>query len=268
MTENILGGESLYDKEYSIKQQRVRQRSEEALKGAAQETEISEIKVLIVDDQELVRSGFRLILSSYENVRIVGEASQGLEGLRFVRELHPDVVLMDIRMPLMNGIEATEAICSDPSCASTHVLILTTFDLDEYIYDALSAGASGFILKDSEPDDIASAITIVAKGEALIQPSITKRLIETFVNSRSYKLRKTLNLQGLTERELEILSFVARGLSNQEISTNLFISPATVKTHLARIMAKTDTHDRAQLVVLAYESGLVIPRAAVDKLDN
>ena len=218
-------------------------------------------RVLVADDQDLVRSGFRLILMSYGTIDVVGEARDGEEAVELAQRLKPDVVLMDIRMPHLNGIEATRAIRSDPRLADVHVLILTTFDLDEYVYDALAAGASGFLLKDAEPDDIAAAVDIVARGDALIQPSITRRLIETFVAARPASMAATraAGLSQLTDREREILVLVARGLTNDEIGSSLFISPATVKTHLARIMAKLDAHDRAQLVVRAYESGLVKP---------
>ncbi|HIY83637.1 MAG TPA: response regulator transcription factor [Candidatus Rubneribacter avistercoris] len=218
-------------------------------------------RVLVADDQDLVRSGFRLILMSYGTIDVVGEARDGEEAVELAQRLKPDVVLMDIRMPHLNGIEATRAIRSDPRLADVHVLILTTFDLDEYVYDALAAGASGFLLKDAEPDDIAAAVDIVARGDALIQPSITRRLIETFVAARPIGMAaaRAAGLSQLTDREREILVLVARGLTNDEIGSDLFISPATVKTHLARIMAKLDAHDRAQLVVRAYESGLVKP---------
>ena len=218
-------------------------------------------RVLVADDQDLVRSGFRLILMSYGTIDVVGEARDGEEAVELAQRLKPDVVLMDIRMPHLNGIEATRAIRSDPRLADVHVLILTTFDLDEYVYDALAAGASGFLLKDAEPDDIAAAVRIVARGDALIQPSITRRLIETFVAARPIGMAaaRAAGLSQLTDREREILVLVARGLTNDEIGSDLFISPATVKTHLARIMAKLDAHDRAQLVVRAYESGLVKP---------
>lgn len=259
MGEEILGGDKLYDDKYRAIQERLRKKSEESLRQASAVKPGTEIQVAIADDQELVRNGFKLILSSYENIKIVGEARNGSEAVSLVRELDPDVILMDIRMPVMNGIEATDAIKSDPETADTHVLILTTFDIDEYVYDALSAGASGFMLKDSEPDDIVSAIEVVAQGDALIQPSITRRLIEAFVGTRPRSKPEEGVVDALTEREREILCFVAKGLSNDEIAEELVISPATVKTHIARIMAKTDTHDRAQLVVLAYESGLVVP---------
>ena len=221
------------------------------------------LRLLVADDQDLVRSGFRLILSSYDGLSIVGEARDGEEAVELARRLVPDVVLMDIRMPRMNGIEATRAITSDPALADVRVLILTTFDVDEYVYDALAAGAGGFLLKDAEPDDIASAVRVVADGDALIQPSVMRRLVETFVRTRPAAASAGFGAGGafsaLTEREREILVLVARGMTNDEIGCELFISPATVKTHLARIMAKLDAHDRAQLVVLAYEGGLVKP---------
>lgn len=220
------------------------------------------LRVLIADDQDLVRSGFRLILLSYDGIDVVGEARDGLEAVELAQRLAPDVVLMDIRMPRMNGIDATRDIKANPKLPHTHVLILTTFDLDEYVYDALAAGASGFLLKDAEPDDIVDAVRIVAQGDALIQPSVMKRLVETFAASRPYARPVAAGgLEALTDREREILVLVARGLSNDEIAGKLVISPATVKTHLARIMQKLDAHDRAGLVIAAYESGLVRPGA-------
>lgn len=229
--------------------------------ASAREGQAQPIRVLICDDQDLVRSGFRLILSSYDGIEVAGEARDGDQAAELAHRLRPDVVLMDIRMPRVNGIEATRAIRSNPALAQTQVLILTTFDLDEYVYDALQAGASGFLLKDAEPDDIVSAIRVVAAGDALIQPSITRRLIETFVASRPAAGGVAPDLAALTDREREILTLVARGLNNDQIGEQLFISPATVKTHLARVMAKLDAHDRAQLVVKAYEGGLVRPGA-------
>lgn len=221
------------------------------------------VSVLIADDQELVRSGYKAILSTYPDFEIVGVAANGREAVELAQQLRPDVVLMDIRMPELNGIEASRDITQNPLLADTHVLVLTTFDIDEYVYDALEAGASGFLLKDADPDEIAEAIRVVAEGDALIQPSIMKRLVETFVTQRpsasqSSDDRAKLIAQ-LTDREQEILRLVARGMTNEQIGEELFISPATVKTHLARIMAKLDAHDRAQLVVVAYESGFVIP---------
>lgn len=236
--------------------------------GEAVVTGRDEIRILVADDQDLVRSGYRVILGSYEGLEVVAEAKNGEEAVLRAQEVRPDVVLMDIRMPVRNGIEATRDITSNPLLASTHVLVLTTFDIDEYVYDALSAGASGFLLKDADPDDIAHAVRVVAAGDALIQPSVMRRLVETFVAARPRAGRggqgrdaARASLVSLTDREREIMALVARGLSNDEIASELFISPATVKTHLARVMAKTDAHDRAQLVVLAYESGLITPGA-------
>ena len=227
------------------------------------------IRVLVVDDQDLVRSGFKAILGTYDGIEIVGEARNGAEAVAEAQRLRPDVVLMDIRMPEKNGIEACRDITSNPLLAKTRVLVLTTFDIDEYVYDALGAGASGFLLKDADPDEIAAAIRVVADGDALIQPKVMRRLVETFVAARpragwgsaEAADGRRAALASLTDREREILLLVARGLSNDEIGAELFISPATVKTHLARIMAKTDAHDRAQLVVFAYETGLVAPAA-------
>lgn len=225
------------------------------------------LRILVADDQDVVRSGFRLILSSYDDLEVIGQARNGQEAYSQALELNPDVVLMDVRMPIKNGIEATREIRRDPRLEKTHVLVLTTFDIDEYVYDALLAGASGFLLKDADPDDIASAIRIVAAGDALIQPSVMRRLVETFVSSRpktlsadnvsAHKRKEALNR--LTDRERETLMLVARGLTNDQIAEEFVISPATVKTHLARIMAKLNAHDRAQLVVAAYEGGLISP---------
>ena len=225
-------------------------------------SEADPIRVLVVDDQDLVRGGFKAILGTYEGIEIVGEARNGADAVQEAQRLRPDVVLMDIRMPEMNGIEATRAITGNPLLAKTRVLVLTTFDVDEYVYDALGAGASGFLLKDADPDEIVAAIRVVARGDALIQPSVMKRLVETFAASRPYARPAAAGgLGALTDREREILVLVARGLSNDEIAGKLVISPATVKTHLARIMQKLDAHDRAGLVIAAYESGLVRPGA-------
>ncbi|MBQ9068533.1 MAG: response regulator transcription factor [Eggerthellaceae bacterium] len=260
MSEELIGGSSIYADDYREAQQKLRARSEEAARAAdSSRFGGDEATVLICDDQDLVRNGFRLILSSYEFIKVVGEADNGLAAYDQARALHPDVVLMDIRMPLENGIDATRKIVSDPDLADTRVLVLTTFDIDEYVYDALLAGASGFMLKDSEPDDIAHAIRTVAAGEALIQPSITRRLIESFVETRAKEVTAATAFSVLTDREREILALIAHGMSNDEIANDLVISPATVKTHVARIMSKLDAHDRAQLVVLAYENGLVSP---------
>ena len=260
MSEELLGGTRLYDSDYAAVQAQLRQRSAEAARAAdAAARAGEEVSVLIADDQDLVRNGFRLILSSYDGIRVAGEARNGLEAFDRARELRPDVVLMDIRMPLEDGISATRKIAADPSLERTHVLVLTTFDIDEYVYDALQAGASGFMLKDSEPDDIVRAIRAVAAGDALIQPSITRRLIEAFVGTRAREAAGDAAFSELTEREREILGCVARGMNNDEIAEHYVISPATVKTHVARIMQKLDAHDRAQLVVIAYERGLVVP---------
>lgn len=220
------------------------------------------IRVLIADDQELIRSGFKAILSTYPQIEVVGIAKDGLEAVEMASVLKPDVVLMDIRMPNMNGIEATRSIVSNPVLSGTHVLVLTTFDVDEYVYDALSAGASGFLLKDADCDEIVRAIGIVNRGDALIEPSVMSRLVKTFARSSGGAQAATRAasqeiIDSLTEREREILINVASGLSNEQIADKLFISPATVKTHLARIMSKTDAHDRAQLVIFAYENGMV-----------
>ena len=211
--------------------------------------------VVIVDDQPLVRSGYKAILSVYDDIEVVGEATNGLEAIEKVHELHPSIVLMDIRMTKMNGIEATKRIVNDPECKGTRVLVMTTFDLDEYVYEALKAGAGGFLLKDAEPEDIANAIRTVSEGTALIQPSVMRRLVNKFVKQDPNEVKPKAVKKGqelddpLTERESEILDLVAQGLSNQEIGEKLFISPATAKTHLSRIMQKTNCHSRAQLVV-------------------
>ena len=218
--------------------------------------------VLVADDQALVRGGFRVLVDSAPDLEAVGEASDGAEALALVRELKPDVVLMDIRMPIKDGIEATRAIASDPQTAGTRVLILTTFDLDEYVYEALRAGASGFLLKDTEPEALLDAIRVIAAGDALLAPSVTRRLIEEFTHRPSPAHANIAQLDVLTEREREVLSHVARGLSNGEIATELFISPATAKTHVSRVMMKVGARDRAQLVALAYETGLVTPGAS------
>lgn len=211
--------------------------------------------VVIVDDQPLVRSGYRAILSAYDDIEVLDEATNGAEAIEKVEKLHPDVVLMDIRMTKMNGIEATKRIVGNPECANTRVLVMTTFDLDEYVYEALKAGAGGFLLKDAEPKDIANSIRTVAEGNALIQPSVMHRLVDKFVKGKGAEqktppVKKGQELKNpLTDREQQILELVAQGLTNQEIGDRLYISPATAKTHLSRIMQKTNCHSRAQLVV-------------------
>jgi len=220
------------------------------------------VRVLIVDDQALVRAGFRMILESEPDVEIVGEAGDGAEALEAARELSPDVILMDIRMPNLDGLEATRRLLETPGEAP-RVLMLTTFDLDEYVYEALRAGASGFMLKDTPPEQLVEAIHVVARGDALLSPTITKRVIEEFIRRppSTIPVERPAKLAELTARELEVLGFMARGLSNAEIATDLFVSETTVKTHVARILMKLGLRDRVQAVVFAYESGLVQPGA-------
>ncbi len=217
------------------------------------------IRVLIADDQELVRTGFRVILNAEPDLEVVGEAKDGRETIEAVSALSPEVVLMDIRMPNLDGIEATRRIARGKR--PPRVLILTTFDLDEYVYEALRAGASGFLLKDAGADELLHAVRVVAAGEALLAPSITRRLIQDYARRPPARAQPAAFAE-LTPRELEVLRLVARGLSNADIARELVVGDATVKTHVARIFAKLDLHDRAQAVVLAYESGLVQPGAA------
>ena len=219
------------------------------------------IRVLLADDQTLVRSGFRLLLERTDDIEVTGEASTGVEALERVRAERPDVVLMDIRMPILDGLEATRRIAADRELSEVRVIILTTFDLDEYVFEALHAGASGFLLKDVEPDELRNAVRVVAGGEALLSPSVTRQLISEFVSQPSHERHSPAELEELTEREREVLVLVATGLSNREIAERLVISPATAKTHVSRILLKLDARDRAQLVVIAYESGLVKARA-------
>jgi DNA-binding NarL/FixJ family response regulator len=219
------------------------------------------IRVVVVDDQALVRAGFKALLTSDPEVEVVGEAGNGLDAIERARELKPDVMLMDVRMPDMDGLEATRRILADEATASTRVLVLTTFDLDEYVYDGLRAGASGFVLKDIEPADLVQAVHVVARGEALLAPSVTRRLIAEFARRPDPSRRVPPRLAELTEREREVLVQIARGLTNGEIAEGLVISPATAKTHVSRILSKLDARDRAQLVVIAYENRLVTPGA-------
>jgi DNA-binding NarL/FixJ family response regulator len=215
------------------------------------------IRVLIADDQSLVRAGFRLILDAESDIEVVGEAADGLEAVLAARETNPDVVLMDIRMPNVDGLEATRRLL-DGRDDGPSVLILTTFDLDEYVYEGLRAGASGFMLKDTPPEQLVEAIRVVASGDALLSPTITRRVIEEFVRRPPESVRKPPpELEELTSRELEILRLIARGLSNAEIAKEAFVSETTVKTHVARILMKLRLRDRVQAVVYAYESGLV-----------
>jgi DNA-binding NarL/FixJ family response regulator len=217
------------------------------------------IRVLIADDQSAVRAGFAALLGGEDDMEVVGEAADGREAVDLARRLFPTVVLMDVRMPNLDGLEATRLICADTSLEQSRVLMLTTFDLDEYVYGALRAGASGFLLKDAGPEELLRAIRTVAAGDALLAPSITRRLIAEFANRPESAPAAPVELTQLTERELEILRLVAGGLSNAEIARRLVISPLTAKTHVGRILAKLDCHDRAQLVALAYETGLVTP---------
>jgi len=216
------------------------------------------IRVLLVDDQPLLRTGFRMILSAEPDLTIVGEAADGASGVEAARRLLPDVVLMDIRMPVMDGIAATRALAGPGVENPAKVLILTTFGLDEYVVEALRAGASGFLLKDAPPDDLVEAIRIVAAGEALLAPSITRRLLDR-VASRLPPARENAipALSELTGREMEVLKLVARGLSNAEIAEKLVVSETTIKTHVSRVLAKLEIRDRVQAVILAYETGLV-----------
>lgn len=215
------------------------------------------IKVLLADDEALVRGGFRAILEGQPDITVVGEAGDGAEAVALGRELSPDVILMDIRMPKTDGIEATRRIARE--LPTIRVLILTTFELNEYVYDAMTAGASGFMLKNVPPEQLAEAVRTVAAGDALLAPSITRRLIEQFVSRPLPDGPRPERLAPLTPRELEILALVARGLSNGDIAGELFISQATVKTHFTRVLSKLDLRDRAQAVVVAYETGLVQP---------
>jgi DNA-binding NarL/FixJ family response regulator len=245
------------------------------------------IRVVLADDQALIRAGFRVLVEAAGDVEVVGEAVNGEEAVALARAERPDVILMDIRMPEVDGLEATRRIAADGDLAGVKVVILTTFETDDYVYQALRAGASGFLVKDAEPEDLIRAVRVVARGEALLCPSVTRRLIATFA-SRGPATRPAAgtatgpasgprtgggagprggpdrprpgrNLSRITEREREVLSLVAEGLSNDEIATRLYLSPLTTKTHVSHIMTKLDARDRAQLVVIAYESGLVVP---------
>jgi DNA-binding NarL/FixJ family response regulator len=222
------------------------------------------IRVVVADDQALVRSGFGMLLAGEADIEVVGEAANGAEAVALVASARPDVVLMDVRMPVMDGLEATRRISGDASLAGTRVIILTTFDLDEYVHEALRAGASGFLLKDTLPIDLLNAVRVVADGDALISPKITRRLIAEFAKrpGPGATVAASAVLAQLTEREREVLETVARGHSNAEIATELFVSHATVKTHVSRLLMKLGARDRAQLVMIAYESGMVAPGAS------
>ncbi|MDN3297206.1 response regulator transcription factor [Streptomyces ficellus] len=223
------------------------------------------IRVIIVDDQAMVRAGFAALLSAQPDIDVVGEAPDGRAGVSVARSTHPDVVLMDVRMPEMDGLAAAREILSPPPGVvhRPKVLMLTTFDVDDYVYEALRAGASGFLLKDAPPADLIGAVRVVAAGEALLAPSVTRRLIAEFAASRPAPRRdRSLRLKGLTPRETEVLELIARGLSNQEIAGHLILAEQTVKTHIGRVLSKLDLRDRAQAVIFAYESGLVTPGEA------
>jgi DNA-binding NarL/FixJ family response regulator len=225
---------------------------------------MTEIRVVVADDQKLVRAGFGMILGAQPDIEVVGEADDGAEAIRVVRAARPDVVLMDIRMPELDGLAATRELLSEGP-EGRHVpkiLILTTFDVDDYVYEALAAGASGFLLKDTPPEQLVESVRSVAAGESLLAPTVTRRLIEHFVSSRATREQSPDGMDELTPRELEVFKLIARGLSNTEIAGELVVSEATVKTHVARILLKLGLRDRVQVVVVAYESGLVRPGGA------
>lgn len=217
------------------------------------------IKVVLADDQALVRAGFRVLLETEEGFEVCGECDDGARAVTMAAEYLPDVVVMDVRMPGVDGLEATRQITTDSALAAVKVLVLTTFDVDEYVYEALRAGASGFLLKDTDPVELLRALRVVAEGEALLAPTVTRRLIAEFVGRPENRRIDSGAIREITEREREVLALVAGGLSNDEIADHLVISTATARTHVSRIMTKIGARDRAQLVVLAYESGLVVP---------
>ncbi|MCO4696167.1 response regulator transcription factor [Streptomyces sp. RO-S4] len=216
------------------------------------------IRVLLADDQSLVRAGFRALLDAQPDIEVAGEAADGEEAVRLIRELRPDVVLMDIRMPLLDGLAATRRLTEDADLGEVKVVMLTTFELDEYVFEAIRSGASGFLVKDTEPDELLRAVRAVVDGDALLSPGVTRRLIAEFA-ARSKEPAAAGALSGLTEREREVMALVGLGLTNEEIARRLVVSPLTAKTHVSRTMVKLGARDRAQLVVLAYESGLVRP---------
>ena len=215
------------------------------------------VRVVLADDQTLVRAGFRALLENADDIEVVGEAANGTEAVELARSARPDVVLMDIRMPLLDGLEATRRIVADELLAGVRVVVLTTFELDEYVFEALRAGASGFLLKDIDPADLRQAVRVVAGGDALLSPAVTRTLIQEFVARPARQSVAPERLSALTDREREVMALAAEGLTNDEIGQRLFMSPATARTHVSRAMVKLGARDRAQLVVLAYQSGLV-----------
>jgi DNA-binding NarL/FixJ family response regulator len=216
------------------------------------------IRVVLADDQALVRAGFRALLDAEDDIEVVGEADDGEEAVRLAVDLAPDIVLMDIRMPGVDGLSATRRIAADEASAGVRVIILTTFGLDEYVFEAIRSGASGFLVKDTDPEELVQAVRVVAGGDALLSPAVTRKLIAEFA-ARAKEPRSIAGLDELTDREREVLALVAEGLSNREIGERLVVSPATAKTHVSRAMGKLRARDRAQLVVIAYESGLARP---------
>jgi DNA-binding NarL/FixJ family response regulator len=219
------------------------------------------IRVLLADDQALIRAGFRVLLESADDLEVVAEAADGARAVELARSQRADVVLMDIRMPGTDGLAATRQIAADEDLAGVKVIILTTFESDEYVYQAIRAGASGFLVKDTEPADLLQAVRVVARGDALLSPSVTRRLINDLATRPEPPPAAARALPGLTDREREVMALVAAGLSNDEIAARLYVSPLTAKTHVSRVMTKLGARDRAQLVVMAYESGLVVPGA-------
>jgi DNA-binding NarL/FixJ family response regulator len=215
------------------------------------------IRVLLADDQDLIRLGLRVLLDSEDDLQVVGDAADGLRAVELARQLCPDVVLMDVRMPGIDGIEATRRIVADQNLAATKVIVLTTFEIDEYVFDALRVGASGFLIKDTKPVELLRAVRLVADGDALLSPSVTRRVVREFANRSGRAVKPHPQLATLTDREREIVVLVAEGLSNEDVAARLVISPATARTHVSRAMVKFGARDRAQLVVFAYQSGLV-----------